>query len=236
MLCLRVKAPFAAFRTFTAGASRPTMPFIPPSAAYGLVLNVAGIESRCDDGQAPMTLTRPGLPRVELALGAIVFPEVQRVYQQLHTYPVGATGKKHAAACKGHKYHVQPVWREFLAGLDAYICLRGNEALEERLRVGLRGGSHSVAGRPRYGVPFFGDNSFMVDILREEPSPGPAYWYQRVSPGAPAPREGRCQLSAWIDRADMTRSLAFLYAPCETPMAVVPEDSWTLLEPPAEGA
>jgi CRISPR-associated protein Cas5t len=41
-----MEAPFAAFRTFTAGSYRPTAEFITPSAAYGLLLNVAGIEMR----------------------------------------------------------------------------------------------------------------------------------------------------------------------------------------------
>jgi len=147
MLCLRVKAPFAAFRTFTAGSYRPTAPFITPSAAYGLVLNIAGIESRYDDGHAPMTLTNPGLARVEIALGAITFPEVQSIYQQLHNYPVGAMGKGRAKDCKGAKYNIQPVRREFLSGLDAYICIRENDSLEEHVRAGLRGGGPE--GLPR---------------------------------------------------------------------------------------
>lgn len=232
MLCLHVKAPFAAFRTFTAGAYRPTAPFITPSAAYGLVLNLAGIESRYDDGQAPMTLMRADLPRVEMALGAIRFPEVQRVYQQLHNYPVGASGKDRADACKGNKYNIQPVWREFLADIDAYICLRGNEPLEGQVRSGLRDGSRAMGDRPRYGVPFLGDNSFMVDVLREESSPGPAYWFKRLRAHDPSPQGRRWRLSVWIDRADMTRSRAFLYAPGDTPVAVVPEEGWTLIEPP----
>ena len=76
MLCLYVQAPFAACRTFTAGWYRPTATFLTPSAAYGLVLNVAGIESRLreeadtHDGRTPASLMRPGLPAVRLALGA----------------------------------------------------------------------------------------------------------------------------------------------------------------------
>ena len=75
MLCLYLQAPFAACRTFTAGWYRPTATFLTPSAAYGLLLNIAGIESRLyehdpnHDGSAPATLTRPGLPAARLALG-----------------------------------------------------------------------------------------------------------------------------------------------------------------------
>src|SRR6516162_2988251 len=104
MLCLYLEAPFAACRTFTAGWYRPSATFLTPSAAYGLLLNLAGIETRLPEederhsGQVPATLTKPGLPSVRLALGAPTtrresgeikaeaepdrFPRVQTVYQQ----------------------------------------------------------------------------------------------------------------------------------------------------------
>jgi CRISPR-associated protein Cas5t len=234
MLQLRLKAPFGAFRTFTAGSYRPTAPFITPSAAYGLVLNVAGIESRYDDGQAAMTLLKSGLPRVEIALGAITFPETQSIYQQLHNYPVGATGKDRVAETKGAKYNIQPVRREFLSGVDAYVCLRGNENLEGQVREGLRQGARLLCdGRPRYGIPFLGDNNLMIDVLREEPVPEEAFWYRRLASDLhPVPR--RCRLTAWVDRADMTRTVAYLYAPTRDTAAAIPEDAWTLIIPPPE--
>jgi len=234
MLCLRVKAPFATFRTFTAGSYRPTAPFITPSSAYGLVLNVAGIESRFDDGRTPMTLTRLGLPRVQIALGAITFPEVQSIYQQLHNYPVGTTGQEHAAACKGAKYNIQPVRREFLSGLDAYICLRGNAELEEQVREGLQeGGRWAPGGHFRYGIPFLGDNNFMIDILKEEPSPRRAHWYRRLARDDSDWSDQQCRLTVWIARDDMSQTQALLYAPVKEAVAEIPESAWTALEPPA---
>lgn len=234
MLCLRVKAPFAAFRTFTAGSYRPTAPFITPSAAYGLILNIAGIESRYDDGHSPMTLMKPDLPTVEIALGAITLPEVQSIYQQLHNYPVGATGKERAEDTKGTKYNIQPARREFLSGLDSYISLRGNDGLERDVKEGLRVGTGWVSeGRPRYGIPFLGDNNFMIDVLREEPSPGPAYWYRHLDEKI-GPVTGRCRLTVWIDRADMTHTVAHLYAPTKDVTSIIPEEAWTLVAPPSE--
>lgn len=235
MLCLRVKAPFAAFRTFTAGSYRPTAPFITPSSAYGLVLNIAGIESRFDDGRTPMTLIRLGLPRVQIALGAITFPEVQSIYQQLHNYPVGTTGQDHADACKGAKYNIQPVRREFLSGLDAYICLRENADLEKQVRAGLRMGAQWASeGQHRYGIPFLGDNNFMIDVLKEELSPGRAHWYRRLTKDDSGLSDRQCRLTVWIARADMSQTQAFLYAPFKDPVAEIPESAWTTLEPPSE--
>src|SRR5206468_2639136 len=103
MLCLHVRAPFAAFRTFTAGSFRPTAPFVTPSAAYGLILSVAGVESRFDDGVSVMTLMRTGLPHARLALGARKFPQIQSIFQQLHNYPVGKSGEALEAGARGSK-------------------------------------------------------------------------------------------------------------------------------------
>ena len=76
MLCLYLQAPFAVCRTFAAGWYRPTATFLTPSAAYGLVLNIAGIESRlreedaAHDGKTPASLIQLGLPKVRIAIGA----------------------------------------------------------------------------------------------------------------------------------------------------------------------
>src|SRR5437868_14002039 len=100
MLCLYAEAPFAACRTFTAGWYRPTATFLTPSAAYGLLLNVAGIESRLreeedsHDGREPTSYLRD-LPSCEIALGlpGDCFPRLQSIYQQLHNYMVGGKEK-----------------------------------------------------------------------------------------------------------------------------------------------
>jgi CRISPR-associated protein Cas5t len=181
-----------------------------------------------------MTLMKVDLPKVEIALGAITFPETQSIYQQLHNYPVGATGKDRAGETKGAKYNIQPVQREFLSGLDAYLCIRGNERLEEQVREGLcRGGRSLCEGRLRYGIPFLGDNNFMIDVLREEPALVPAFWYRRLTEELGLVT-GRCRLTAWIDRADMTRTVSYLYAPTRDAMNTIPQEAWTLIAPPAQ--
>ena len=106
--------------------------------------------------------------------------------------------------------------------------------MEEQVREGLRQGGRSLCeGRPRYGIPFLGDNNFMIDVLREEPVLGPAFWYRRLT-GELGPITGRCRLTAWIDRADMSRTVAYLYAPTKDIVAAVPEEAWTLIAPPSE--
>ncbi|TAK33663.1 MAG: CRISPR-associated protein Cas5 [Chloroflexota bacterium] len=232
MLQLRLKAPYAAFRLFTAGSYRPTAPFLTPSAAYGLLLNLAAIESRRDDEQTAMTLTADNLPTCDVAVGAVSLPEVQSLYQQLHNYPVGQTGKERADDARGNKYNIQPIRRELLSDVDAYICLRSNDWLESRVREGLLlGARYRPEGKPRYGLPFLGDNNFLISVLREETSRVQAYWYVPVAPNQADPLSDLGRLTVRIDRQDTSRTVTRLYGRMETPALDIPSRAWTTIEP-----
>ena len=223
MICLYVQAPFAVFRTFTAGSFRPTAGFITPSAAYGLLLNIAGIESRRDDGKSPMTLVKTDLPRAKIALGALTFPQVHSLYQQAHNYPVGNTGAGHAPAAKGSKYNITPVRREFLSDIRAYICLEDNPDLAERVKDGLHGEYNPY----RYGLPFLGDNNFLIDVLREETDRQPAHWYEKVTENnAEGPRPRTTRLTITVDRQNMANTTSALFFPCPEQRRDVPENAW----------
>jgi CRISPR-associated protein Cas5t len=242
MLTLYLQAPFAACRTFTAGWYRPTAGFLTPSAAYGLILNVAAIEMRLreeddgHDGKTPASLTRAGLPPVRLALGVparageeVRFPSVQTIYQQLHNYPVGSDAGMPAELAKGNKNNITPVRREILYGLRALICLDTSSEFEARVRAGIRG----ELNRDRYGLPFLGDNQFLLDRLEELSSPTPARWYERVDAGAAGgPRPLATRLTVWIDRADMSRTRSAQYAPATEPSVEPPAAAWTEIFPP----
>jgi CRISPR-associated protein Cas5t len=243
MMYLYVQAPFAACRTFTAGWYRPTATFLTPSAAYGLILNVAGIESRLREedvghgGKVPASLMRPGMPAVRLAVGAAAtdegdpYPRVHTVYQQLHNYPVGASGQERAELAHGNKYNITPVRREFLSGLRAVIAMDGNPDLEERVRQGLRGKFNS----DRYGLPFLGDNSFLLDRLEELSAAPTAYWYERVTEAsADGPRPRTTRLTILIDRAELSRTTSALFAPTKDSSSVIPEIAWMVIRPPDE--
>jgi CRISPR-associated protein Cas5t len=214
VLALYVQAPFAAFRTFTAGWYRPTAAFLTPSAAYGLALNLAGIEARRDDGISPMTVTQFGLPPARIALGAVPgprgpFPSVQTLYQQLHNYPVGASGKERKEDAKGNKYNLTPVRREFLSDLRACVCLDGNPDLERQVREGLSG--LAPASGARYGLPFLGDNAFLIDRITLLDRPVQAHWYCRITDEDEAGlKPYTTRLTIWIDRQDMSRTRSAL--------------------------
>jgi CRISPR-associated protein Cas5t len=252
MLVLYVEAPFAVCRTFTAGWYRPTATFLTPSAAYGLLLNLAGIETRLreeDPGYplkvgVPATVTRSGLPSARIALGASAvkfrrgraiplsdgeeaFPRVQTVYQQLHNYPVGASGGDRAETTFGSKYNISPVRRELLVALRAVIVLEASSELEAQVRRGVEGSS--PAGR--YGLPFLGDNAFLPDRLELLETAPTAHWYERVTADGETVRPRATRLTVWIDRADTSRTRSDLYAPTSPPSTDIPSRAWTEITP-----
>ena len=233
-LFLRLDAPFAACRPFVAGWYRPTAPFLTPSAVYGLLLNVAGVESRLWEhekghgGKVPASLTNDDELRkwrCKLALGipaGEVPPRVETVYQQLHNYPVGASGMPKELA-KGTKNNITPVRREVLCGVRAAVAVECEPDFADRLRLGLTGGP---TGRT-YGLPFLGDNSFLLDRFEETP-PRPTRWYEKVDP-ADRPRAGTARLTVRVDRADMSGTTSHLFAPAATASADVPDGAWSLV-------
>jgi CRISPR-associated protein Cas5t len=95
-----------------------------------------------------------------------------------------------------------------------------------------------VGGEPprsgtRYGLPFLGDNAFLIDKIQVLDEPAPARWYCRLDAegGAVA---GSTRLTSWIDRQDMSRTCSALYAPAAEASAEIPEAAWTVITPPQE--
>ena len=221
---LRVRAPFAAYRSFQAGVYRSTMPVMPPSAALGLLLNLAGIEMRTGLDQT-ITQIRKDIPHLQLAIGTVAESksEVCTLYQQLHTYPVGNSGKEDLKPrTKGAKYWITPARREFLVGLDMVLGVQAEHELINQIKKGLRGELEQT----RYGLPFAGDNNFLfdrIDILNEPPL---TLWYVKMQADDP-PMRGSYRLTVGIDRADNSKTVSLLYAPIEEPTSDPPSEAWT---------
>lgn len=233
MLRLYMHAPFAACRTFTAGWYRPTAAFLTPSAAYGLLLNAAGIESRLyehesgHNGHVPASFTRPDLPPCRLAIGLPEGrdpPRTQSLFQQLHNYPVGSQAGMSPEIAMGTKNNITPVRREILVDLHAILVLDTADGdLEDRVLRGLRGELNTG----RYGLPFVGDNNFLINRVEVVPDPRPARWYQRVGSTDDGPQPGVTRLTTHIDRADMSRTRSALYAPAAVATLDPPDVAWT---------
>ena len=234
-LWLRVRAPFAAFRWMQAGVYRATSPVMPPSTAWGLVLNLAGVETRepVSHAEGATTLVRPDAPRLRLAIGAVREPERASLYQQLHGYPVGSSGKDGLQPrARGSKFWIAPARREVLVGLDLML---GVEAEDAALLGRVVDGLHGRLPGGRYGLPFAGDNNFLFDRLDVLPAPEPARWYEAMGADE-GPRRGACRLTVGIDRADASRTRTALYAPAAAPRAEPSDAAWTWVPSAPPGA
>ncbi len=220
-LWLRARAPFAAYRWMQAGVYRATVPTMPPSAAHGLVLNLAGIESR-DAAAGVATPMKPDVPRLRIAVGAIGDCEVASLYQQLHVYPVGASGKELRERAHGSKYWIAPARRELLVGLDVMLGVEcPDDGLCERICRGLEG----RLGGQRYGLPFAGDNNLLFDRIDVMPEPLAARWFVPVNAGE-RPRKGAARLTVGIDRLDSSKTTTVLMAPGVEAASVPPDAAW----------
>ena len=224
VLWLRVRAPFAAFRGFQAGVYRSTSQVMPPSTAYGLILNLAGVEMR-GPLDTVTTEIQTGPPPLEIAVGTVTPAELGTIYQQLHSYPVGSSGKELSTRTYGAKFWITPIRREILVGYDGLIAVRSEDReILDRVALGLAGKLDS----PRYGLPFAGDNNLLIDRIDILDSPLPTSWYTRIDPDEP-PRRGSCRLTVGIDRIDNSRTTTMLVAPLQTPQPEPPEPAWVWL-------
>lgn len=218
---LRLRAPFAAYRPLQAGSLRATLPVMPYSAAWGLALNLAGIETRKGVDQT-VTGTDPMAPPLRLAIGLPgPAPGVGSLFQQAHSYPVGSSGKDLQEHTHGAKYWITPVRREVLVDLDVVVGVEAADDLLTRLHDGLSGRG---AWR-RYGLPFAGDNNLLFDRIDLVLNPPPSRWYTPVELSG-LPRRGATRLTRAIDRADSSKTVTDLVSPTAEAMESPPNQAW----------
>jgi CRISPR-associated protein Cas5t len=220
---LKIHAPFAAFRGLQAGVYRSTAPVMPPSAAYGLVLNLAGIEMR-DYSNPKTTEIRTDLPCLQLAIGVMQQPDKSSMYQQLHSYPVGNSGKELATLTKGAKFWITPVRREMLVDYVGIIGVQtDDETLQSKVERGLRG----ELEESRYGLPFAGDNNFLFDKIEvlDEPPEDVVWYVQHQSDDKQV--KGSCRLYIGINRTDNSKTTSSIFVPKEDLNPPLPENAWT---------
>lgn len=223
---VELRAPFAAFRWLQAGVYRASHPVIPPSAAYGLVLNLAAIDIR-GPFDRPVTAIRHDAPSLRIAVGRVgPPPEVATLYQQLHTYPVGNSGKG-ALDLRAHgaKYWITPTRRELLVDNHYVVGVEAPTGLRSKVVAGLAGTLPDRA----YGLPFFGDNNLLLDRVDLHDAPPETVWYERWD--GRGPRRGSCRLTVRIDRDDSSRTETFLFAPVATACTEPPPGAWQAAGP-----
>jgi CRISPR-associated protein Cas5t len=238
LLFLELKAPFAAFRPLQAGTFRSTMPTIPPTTAYGLLLNLAAIDirdwSKISKSSTPILKKLPKIVQnVEIAIANLgrptANPEAATLLQQLHNVPVNTSKKQFPPEkwerTKGCKPNIKPIRREILVGFHAVIAVRCSDELRSRIIAGLAG---ELNQERDYGLPFAGDNNFLFDDIKVASEIKPLYWYTRIEDGE-LPRIGTCRLTTWIDRNNSANTVVEAFAPVEVAQVEPPDNAWTTL-------
>lgn len=147
ILWLHICASFASFSTLRTGTYRDTMPIMPPSAAYGLILNLAGIEMR-GSLRKSITPIRSKLPAIKLAFGRVAESnsEISVLLQNMHSYPIGQTGAERKAKAQGTKYWIEPTYREIIVNLDMMLGVQADSELIFRIGEELNGKSDRPLG------------------------------------------------------------------------------------------
>lgn len=220
---LHAKGPYAAFRLGRYGFYEPTALTISPSSAYGLLLNIAGIDVRASSGKGKVGR----LPALEVAIGEVAPGVVGSLLQQLHCYTAGesdeAFRKKSlggAGKDTGTKIWISPIRRELLCDFEVVLGVRAEEKFLARLREGLSGTLE------RYGFPFAGDNNCLFESLEELWVPPTIPWWVRVTQARAHPRLARLPVS--VDHADSTKTAVGTFLP-SPPAALPPRAAWTAI-------
>ncbi|EMY79485.1 putative CRISPR-associated protein Cas5/DevS, subtype MYXAN [Leptospira weilii serovar Ranarum str. ICFT] len=232
---IHVKAPFAAYRYFQAGSYRATMPTMPHSAAYGLLLNLAGIEMRTAENEGTTLIKnvttdysldrKDSIPSLEIAIGDFETTKKSTVYQQLHDYPQQIDPKKRGIILKrskGTKSRILPARREFLIGLNTIIGVRSNiSGFMKKILDGINGDTEN-----RYGLPFAGDNNYLFDFLEiYEKVIYPTTWYYPVTDDE-IPETETARLTVGIDRLDNSNTVSPLFAITKEKSLQPPPNAW----------
>ena len=140
-----MQGPVRRLPPFHGGWYRPTATFLTPSAAYGLALNLAAVET--PPRRRPLghdRHRRSACRPAGIALGAVDRsrrPDALPAAPQLPGRGLGqgAEGRRPGEQVQHHHRPPRVPLR-----LDAYICLDGNPSLEGRVRAGLAAGAGSL--------------------------------------------------------------------------------------------
>jgi CRISPR-associated protein Cas5t len=200
---LVVEGRSARFAPLAAGAYIPTQKFLPHSAAYGLVLNLAGINAR-----------KIIPPPLRLAVGAVgAFPDVLVGCQHRHAWLVGNTAKLERP--HGDKDAIKFTRVEYLANLNAAIAVEGELEVLSRVR------------EQRGDTLFLGENDRFASQVRFLDVAPEAYWYRPVA------RDERIRdvrhstyLTIRIDRVDSSKTVSKLFCPLTEATAEIPDEAW----------
>ncbi len=163
------------------------------------------------------------MPSIKLAFGRVAGSnsEISVLLQNMHSYPIGQTGKERKAKTHGNKYWIEPTYHEIIVDLNMMLGVKAKSELISLVRQGLNGESD----RPFYGFPFAGDNNFLFDRIDCLDQPLPTHWFVpsdsnlELEPGA-------VSLTVEIDHQNPSQTKSILFSATQDPSNSLPDSEW----------
>ena len=135
--------------------------------------------------------------------------------------PVGASGKEQKAKTHGSKYGIEPTHRETIVDLDMMLGIIADPTLISRVKQGLTG----VEDRPRYGLPFTGDNNYLFDRIDCLDEPIPSHWFVSIDSNLEQ-EPGAVSLTVEIDRLAPRKTKSMLFSATKDSLTSLPDLDW----------
>lgn len=222
MLFVYFKAPFGAFKPFQSIELHSTADFITYSAAYGLLLGLAGVDCHANYQR------RRDFIGVQIAIGQIGNPLRGRVLQQLHKMPQTNPSPEVLDRAKGNKPKVDIFRRDYLRSLEGFIGLQNSEELEALVRRGI----NEPSTLSYWGLPFMGDNNFFVETLETKDRPSRCRWFYPFKEHNLGEGERLYYFSVWTDYEPNPTSSSRLFALSDVKDSLEKDDeAWISIGP-----
>ncbi len=155
--------------------------------------------------------------------------EISVLLQNMHSYPIGQTGKERKAKTHGNKYGIETTYREIIVNLDMMLGVQTDSELISLIRQGLNGESD----RPFYGFPFAGDNNFLFERINCLDKPLPTHWFVRSNSNLVL-EPGAVSLTVEIDRQNPSQTKSLLFSATQNPSNSFPDSEWLSIFEPSQ--
>lgn len=229
---IELKAPFFSYREFNTGGYQYTLPVIPHSSAYGLALNLAGIEMKSDVPKkySGSYVFYPAIntPKLEVAVGLISCGGFGALTHQYHRFVVTYRSTKEnprpspkgntnttlvAKEYGGRKFDIGIIQREYLSDFHGVIAVRGNQNLVEKIIEG----TNICYG----GIPYSGQRNLFFSEINCVNNVS-AYWFSAKKQNITK----AVNLTSSIDRADTTKTKRKIWYIMDEMLITPPDSSW----------
>jgi CRISPR-associated protein Cas5t len=158
-----LEAPFACFRPITVGKYRQMHTVISPTAALNIIKNILGLEIN-DEFECTFCV---GLEnKLERSV----------LLTHYHTYAQAYEIQSKKGITWPQKPNIQCVLREIGSNFKAYLGIKTDNNLKNKLKSGLNGEIK------RHGIPFAGDNNMIFSKMEECKIPNKElYWLKQIN-------------------------------------------------------